>query len=258
MGENDGKRHQLWGFGSGVSEHETLTSTTVLKRALVKTLSDIRRLLLNGNEDVAGPVVKTLGRVVVSNVLDGFSDDLLVVKLGLCECFAENRDHSGLGSSLARDLEIWVLLQTGIKLHGIYQKDWRGDGTGDTHNSVKDLITDLVRVTLADRLGGKEEVVKGKGWARRRGSWANESELVLSTVSVPFIVIALTLCASVVVACSGKQPYPNQHLPTTCLGVVFLICHGRFSEVEMEQEHQMANSGGERKWGPAIHRTEGF
>ena len=124
VGENDGKRHQFWGFGSGVSEHETLiTSTVVLEGAMVETLSDIRRLLLNGDEDVAGLVVETLGRVVVSNVPDGISDDLLVVELGLCGYFAKNHDHSGLGSGLARDLGVWVLLQTGIKLREICQKD---------------------------------------------------------------------------------------------------------------------------------------
>ena len=80
VGENDGKRHQFRGFGSGVSKHETLiTSTEVLEGTLIETLSDIRRLLLNGDEDVAGLVVKTLLGVVVSDVLDGVSDDLLVV-----------------------------------------------------------------------------------------------------------------------------------------------------------------------------------
>ena len=67
-----------------------------------------------------------------------------------------------------------------------------------------------------------------------QGSWANKSELVLSTVSVPFIGVALTLCPPVTVACGGEQPYPNQHLPTTRHGVVFPIHHGRFSEVEKD------------------------
>ena len=80
VGENDGKRGQFQGFGSGVSKHETLiTSTEVLKGTLIETLSNIGRSLLNGDEDVAGLVVKTLLGVVVSNVLDGVSDDLLVV-----------------------------------------------------------------------------------------------------------------------------------------------------------------------------------
>ena len=127
VGEDDGKRHQFWGLGSGISEHETLiTGTVVLERTLVKTLGDVRRLLFNGDEDVAGLVVKTLFRVVVPNILDGFPNDLLVVDLGLGGYFAENHDHSGLGGGLTGDLGEWVLFQTGIKLREICQRlIWR-------------------------------------------------------------------------------------------------------------------------------------
>jgi len=131
MRENDGEGHQFRGFGGGISEHETLiTGTMVLERTLVKALSNIRGLLFNGNEDVAGLVVETLGRVVVSNVLDGVSDDLLVVDLGLGGDFTQNHDHSGLGSGLASDLGRWVLLQAGIELYKLRQRDRGGEGTG--------------------------------------------------------------------------------------------------------------------------------
>ena len=55
----------------------------VLDRSVVKTLGDIGGLLLNGNKDVTGLVVETLVRVVVADLLDGVSDDGLVVDLGV-------------------------------------------------------------------------------------------------------------------------------------------------------------------------------
>jgi len=54
----------------------------VLNRTVVKTLGDIGGLLLNGDKDVTGLVVETLVRVVVTNLLDGVSDNSLVVETG--------------------------------------------------------------------------------------------------------------------------------------------------------------------------------
>ena len=79
--------------------------------------------------------------------------------------------------------------------------------------------------------GGKRMMDASKGDSREicGGSWANESEPVLSTVGVPFVVIGLTLCPPVAVVCGGEQPHPDRRLPTIRHGVVFLIRHGRFS-----------------------------
>jgi len=46
---------------------------------VVKTLGDLSGLLLNGNKDVTGLVVETLVRVVVTDLLDGISDNRLVI-----------------------------------------------------------------------------------------------------------------------------------------------------------------------------------
>ena len=46
---------------------------------MVETLGDFSGLLLNSNEDVTGLVVETLVRVVVTDLLDGVSDNLLVI-----------------------------------------------------------------------------------------------------------------------------------------------------------------------------------
>jgi hypothetical protein len=42
-------------------------------------LCDIRGLLLYGNDDIAGSVVEALGDVIVSNLLQGFTDNLIEI-----------------------------------------------------------------------------------------------------------------------------------------------------------------------------------
>ena len=62
------------------NSHDTLiTGTGVFEVSVVKTFSDFSRLLLDGNEDVTGLVVETLVRVVVTDLLDGISDNRLVI-----------------------------------------------------------------------------------------------------------------------------------------------------------------------------------
>jgi len=147
VGKNDSEGEELLSLVGGITEHDTLvTSTKILKSLLVvETLSDIGRLLLNGNKNVTGLVVKTLLRVVVTNVLDGVTDNLLEVELGSSGDLTEDHDHTGLGSGLASNLGEGVLLEAGIE-----------DG-------VRDLITDLIGVTLTDGLGGEKEGFLGNG-----------------------------------------------------------------------------------------------
>lgn len=120
--------------------HDTLvTGTVVLEVTVVKTLGNVGGLLLDGNKDVTGLVVETLVRVVVANLLDGVTDNLLEVDVGLGGDLTKDHDHTGLGGGLTGDLGVGVLGETGIE-----------DGIGD-------LVTDLVWVALSNRLGGEEE-----------------------------------------------------------------------------------------------------
>lgn len=141
VGEQVAEGVELGGLVGGIAEHDALvTSTEVLECLLVvETLGDIGGLLLNGNQQVKGLVVEALGGVIVTNVLDGGTDDLLVVEVGLGGDLAKDHDHAGLGGSLTGDLGQRVLGQAGIE-----------DGIGD-------LISDLVGVTLTDGLGGEQE-----------------------------------------------------------------------------------------------------
>jgi hypothetical protein len=137
VGQLKSQWEEFWGLIGGISEHDTLvTSTELLERLLVvETLRDIWRLLLNSNKNVASLVVETLSRIIVTDVLDGTANDLLVVELGLGGDLSEDHYHTSLCGSLASNLGERVLSQTGVK------------------NSIGDLIGDLVWVTLTDRLG---------------------------------------------------------------------------------------------------------
>jgi len=141
MGEEESEGEELRGLVSGIAEHDTLVTGTKLLKSLlvVETLGDIRGLLLNGDEQVAGLVVKALGGVIVTDVLDGVTDNLLVVELGLGGDLTEDHDHTGLGGSLASNLGEGVLPEAGIE------------------DSVGNLISDLVGVALTDGLRSEEE-----------------------------------------------------------------------------------------------------
>lgn len=161
VGELDGEGEELRSLVGGIAEHDTLVTSTELLESLlvVETLSNIGRLLLNGDENVAGLVVEALARVIVANVLDGLTDDLLVVESSLGGDLTEDHDHTSLGGSLASDLGERVLPEAGVE------------------NGIGDLVSDLVGVTLwhcfsdyvctgrvavaylADRLGGEKEGV---------------------------------------------------------------------------------------------------
>lgn len=134
VGEKVREGVEFRSFVGGIAEHETLVTGTQLLQSLlvVKTLSDIGGLLLNGNHDVAGLVVEALVGGVVADLLDGASDDVLVVNGSLGGDLTEDHDHTGLGGRLASDLGEGVLSKAGIE-----------DGIGN-------LITDLVGVAFTD------------------------------------------------------------------------------------------------------------
>lgn len=110
VGEEDGEWEELRSLVGSISEHDTLvTSTELLKGLLVvETLSNIGRLLLNGDQDVAGLVVEALGRVIVANLLDGTTNDSLVVESGLGGDLTKDHNHTSLGGSLTGDLDMLI------------------------------------------------------------------------------------------------------------------------------------------------------
>jgi len=106
-----GEGHQFGGLVGGISEHVALISSTdvFVFSTDVDSLGDIRGLLFDGDEDVAGLVIESFGRIVESNSFNGISDDLLVVEMGFGGDFSENHDHTGLGGGFTSNLRVWVL-----------------------------------------------------------------------------------------------------------------------------------------------------
>jgi len=146
VGKDAGHGHQLGSLVRRIAEHETLvTSANLLLSGstarLVDSLGNVGGLLLNGNHDVAGLVVEALGRVVVADLLDSTTDDLLVIEVGVGRDLAKDHDHAGLGGSLAANTAVGILAKALVQ-----------DGIGN-------LIADLIRVSLADRLACKEKVL---------------------------------------------------------------------------------------------------
>jgi hypothetical protein len=136
-----------------LTEHDTLVTSTELLEGLlvVQTLGNIGRLLLNGDEDVASLVVEALVGAVVANVLDGLTDNLLVVESSLCGDFTKDHDHAGLCGSLTSNLGEGVLSEAGIE------------------DSVRDLVGNLVGVTLWKRwLEGREREREEREGERER------------------------------------------------------------------------------------------
>ncbi|KAH3660058.1 hypothetical protein OGAPHI_007263 [Ogataea philodendri] len=106
VGQQDGQWQLLIGLVGGVTEHDTLVTGTQLLQCLLvmQTLGNVWRLLLDSNKNITCFVVETLARVVVSNVLDSVSDDLLVVQSGLGGDFTKDHNHTSLGSGFTGHL----------------------------------------------------------------------------------------------------------------------------------------------------------
>lgn len=109
--------HKVGGFIRSITHHQTLITSTDIFVVLsdVDGFGDFGGLLFDGNQNGAGLVVATLVDVVVTDVLDGFTDNLLVGDVSLGGDFTEDHDHVGLASTLASNLGIGVFSQAGIE-----------------------------------------------------------------------------------------------------------------------------------------------
>ncbi|RYR52259.1 hypothetical protein Ahy_A06g027182 [Arachis hypogaea] len=141
------ERHEFRGFISSITKHVTLVTSTNLLWALGKvamdTLCNIGALLLNVDQDLAFVSIKTDIIRDKSNVAASVTDNLLIVYIGLGCYFSKHHDHVGLGAGLTGNLTIGILLEAGIE------------------NCIRDLVAELVRVTLVDRFGSKKEGLGG-------------------------------------------------------------------------------------------------
>lgn len=148
LGEQVGEGHELGGLIGGVSDHESLVSGSDILLLLldVDGVSDLLRLLVNSDDDGGVLVVESLGDIIISDLLDGLSGDLLDLEVSLGGDFSENHAESVLDGSLAGDLGFGVLGQASIQ-----------DGVGD-------IVAQLIRMTVSDGLGGEKIVLFWQFW----------------------------------------------------------------------------------------------
>merc|ERR1719253_110645 len=131
-----GKRHETFGFISGVSKHNSLvTGSNILNFHGVYGLGNIGRLLLNGNNNITGLVVKTFSGIVVSNVLNCVTDNLFVVYGSSSGDFSKDHYHTSFTASFASNTTGFVSSNTCVK------------------NGIGNLVTELIGVTLVYRFG---------------------------------------------------------------------------------------------------------
>mmetsp|Transcript_42691 Transcript_42691/g.108390 ORF Transcript_42691/g.108390 Transcript_42691/m.108390 type:complete len:214 (-) Transcript_42691:34-675(-) len=150
------QRHAILGLVASVAEHDALIAGADIHVILanVHTTCDVRALLVDAHQHLASLVTQALavhaGQVVdvgvEADLGNNAPDDLVIVDLGLRRDLASDHDHVVLRHSLASDLALGILCQAGVQ-----------DG-------VRDLVAELVRVALVDRLRGEQEHAPGLGF----------------------------------------------------------------------------------------------
>mmetsp|Transcript_14467 Transcript_14467/g.51425 ORF Transcript_14467/g.51425 Transcript_14467/m.51425 type:complete len:328 (-) Transcript_14467:270-1253(-) len=145
-GERVRQRHELGGLVRSVTEHVALVAGAnllgrglALLAAVADGVADLDRLLVEAVHDEAGLVVEALFRGVEADALDGLADDGLVVEDGVRGNLAEDHDEARARAALAGDARRRVLREARVD-----------DGVGD-------LVRELVRVALVDRLGREHD-----------------------------------------------------------------------------------------------------
>jgi hypothetical protein len=145
MGEGDGQWHELWGLVAGEAEHHALVAGALrvedvfvvdvraLLHGMGDALADVWRLLVDGHQHAAGFVVEAVLGVCVADVLDGLPDCGGHVDVRLRGDLAGDDDGAGGQKGLTGDASVRVVLEDGVQ------------------NRIRDLVGQLVRVTLGDR-----------------------------------------------------------------------------------------------------------
>ena len=138
---DDRRRHEAVGLDRRVAEHEALVAGALLFRCLaVDALGDVLRLLAEAVQHGARVAVETLVRVVVTDLEDGLTHDVLDLDHGVRRDLAGDDHHAGLRHRLAGDAAARLLRQDRVE------------------DRVRDLIGHLVRMPF--RHGLRREQIR--------------------------------------------------------------------------------------------------
>lgn len=110
-GQLVGERHQFGGFITSITNHEALITSSDIFVLLVDVdgISDFGGLLFDGNKNGAVLVISTLVDMIITDVLDGFSDNLFVAEVSLGGDFTEDHNDVGLDGRFTSNLGIGIL-----------------------------------------------------------------------------------------------------------------------------------------------------
>jgi len=157
--EHDRQRHQLVRLVRGVAEHHPLVAradaverifvAVLLLERGVDALRDVGRLLVDGDDDAARVGVEAELRARVADLRHLAAHEPRNVDVRIGRDLARDDDEAGGDERLAGDAAVHVL------------------GENRVEDGVRDLVGDLVRVALGDRLGGEGE---GAFWHGRQAS----------------------------------------------------------------------------------------
>jgi hypothetical protein len=131
--KHDGQGHELFGFRTGVTEHQAL----VARAAGVNAHGDIGALRLNDVEDAAGFGVKTHGRVSKPDVGNHLARQGGNVDIGLGRDLARDETDTGGDQNLTRNATGWVVRKDGVQ------------------NGVGNLVGHLIGMPFRYRLGSE-------------------------------------------------------------------------------------------------------
>ncbi len=140
MREHDRQRHELRGFIARETEHHA----RVAGPADVDALRDIGRLLVDARDHAAGLGVEAVLRPRVAHLSHGLADDPGDVDVAVSGDLSDHDDQASRDDGLASHTRERVFGQDGIE-----------DGVGD-------LVCDLVRMALGDRLRRKQASCHGR------------------------------------------------------------------------------------------------
>ena len=163
--QHDRQRHQLFGLGAGVAEHQAL----VAGAAGVDAHADVGRLLVERRQHGAGVGVEAELGAGVAHVPDGGARHFLEVDDGVGGDFAGHHDQAGRHQRFAGDAALRILGQDGVE------------------DRIGNLIGNLVGMPFGDRLRRKQMaavtahygVLLGLGWKTCREKTANFNQISL-------------------------------------------------------------------------------
>ncbi len=140
----DRRRHQLWGFITGVTEHQALVTGAgiqIIVGRVIHTLGDVVGLLVIADHDGAALVVNPVLGIVIADTLDRIARHLDVIHMRIGGNFTGQNNQTGVAQRLRSYAREGVLGEDGIQ------------------DCIRNLVSNLIGMAFRNRFGSKEEII---------------------------------------------------------------------------------------------------